>query len=36
MQKKNIFLMFAQNIDFWFTLDSPQRGRFNEYAQSMF
>ena len=27
---------FAQNIDYGYTLDSPQRGRPYEYQQSMF
>ena len=37
-QLKNlvIFLIFAQNIDFGYTLEPPQRGGSNEYPQSMF
>ena len=37
-QLKNfdILLIFAQNIDFWYTLDPPWRGGSNEYPQSMF
>ena len=30
------FLIFAQNMDFEYTLEPPQRGGFNEYPQSMF
>ena len=33
---KNIFLIFAQNIDFGYTLEPPRRGGSNEYPQSMF
>ena len=32
----DIFLIFAQNIDFGYTLEPPQRGGSNEYQQSMF
>ena len=32
----DIFLIFAQNIDCGYTLESPQRGGSNEYPQSMF
>ena len=32
----DIFLIFAQNIDCWYTLEPPQRGGSNEYPQSMF
>ena len=37
-QQKNfdIFLIFAQNIDFGYTLEPPRRGGSNEYHQSMF
>ena len=30
------FHIFAQNIDFGYTLEPPQRGGSNEYPQSMF
>ena len=30
------FLIFAQNIDFGYTLELPRRGGSNEYPQSMF
>ena len=33
---KNIFLIFAQNIDCEYTLEAPHRGGTNEYPQSMF
>ena len=32
----NIFLIFAQNIDYGYTLEPPQRGGSIEYPQSMF
>ena len=32
----DIFLIFAQNIDCRYTLESPRRGGSNEYPQSMF
>ena len=32
---KNIFLIFAQNIDCGYTLEPPHRGGSNEYPQSM-
>ena len=37
-QLKNfdIFLIFAQNIDYGYTLELPRRGGSNEYPQSMF
>ena len=35
-QKFDIFNVFAQNIDCWYTLEVPRRGSSNEYAQSMF
>ena len=31
-----IFLIFAQNIDYGYTLEPPRRGGSNEYPQSMF
>ena len=36
MKKCDIFLIFAQNIDFGYTLEPPQWGGSNEYTQSMF
>ena len=33
---KYIFLIFAQNIDYGYTLEPPRRGCSNEYPQSMF
>ena len=30
------FLIFAQNIDCWYSLEPPRRGGSNEYPQSMF
>ena len=35
-KKKDIFLIFAQNIDCGYTLEPPRRGGSNEYPQSMF
>ena len=35
-KKKDIFLIFAQNIDCGHTLEPPRRGGSNEYPQSMF
>ena len=35
-KKIDIFLIFAQNIDCWYTLEPPQRGGSKEYPQSMF
>ena len=32
----DIFLIFAQNIDCGYTLETPRRGGSNEYSQSMF
>ena len=32
----DIFLVSAQNIDCWYSLEPPQRGGSNEYPQSMF
>ena len=34
--KKNVFLIFAQNIDCGYKLEPPQGGGSNEYPQSMF
>ena len=36
MKKVDSFLIFAQNIDFGYMLEPPQRGGSNEYPQSMF
>ena len=36
MKYCDIFLIFAQNIDRGYTLESPQRCGSNEYQQSMF
>ena len=37
MKNFDIFLVFAQNIDYGYTLESPRRGGgSNEYPQSMF
>ena len=36
MKNFDIFLIFAQNIDCGYTLETPQRGGSNEYPQSMF
>ena len=35
-KKKDIFLVFAQDIDCGYTLEPPRRGGSNEYPQSMF
>ena len=37
-RNKNIYicLIFAQNIDYGYTLEPPRRGGSNEYTQSMF
>ena len=32
----DIFLISAQNIDCWYSIEPPQRGGSNEYPQSMF
>ena len=32
----DIFLIFAKNIDYRYTLEPPRGGGFNEYPQSMF
>ena len=32
----DIFLNFAENIDFGYSLELPQQGGSNEYPQSMF
>ena len=34
--KNSIFLISAQNIDYGYSLEPPQRGGSNEYPQSMF
>ena len=36
LEKIDIFLIFAQNIDCGYTLEPPRRGGSNEYPQSMF
>ena len=36
MKIVNIFLIFAQNIDCWYTLEPPHSDGSNEYPQSMF
>ena len=36
LKKFDIFLIFAQNIDWGYTLEPPRRGGSNEYPQSMF
>ena len=36
LEKNDIFLIFAQNIDRGYTLEPPRRGGSNEYPQSMF
>ena len=36
MKNFDIILIFAQNIDFGYTLESPQWGGSNKYPQSMF
>ena len=33
--KNDIFNIFAQNIDCWYTLEPPRRGGSNEYSQFM-
>ena len=35
-RKKNIFLIFAENIDCGYTLEPPRRSGSNKYPQSMF
>ena len=35
-KKNDIFLIFAQNIDYGYMLELPLRGSSNEYPQSMF
>ena len=35
-RKMICFLIFAQNIDCVYTLETPRRGGSNEYPQSMF
>ena len=36
LNKFDIFLIFAQNIDCGYTLEPPRRGGSNEYSQAMF
>ena len=36
MENCDSFLIFAQNIDRWHTLEPPQGGGSNEYPRSMF
>ena len=36
VKKIDIFLIFAQNIDYGYTFEPPRRGGSNEYPQSMF
>ena len=36
IQNSDIFHISAQNIDYGFSLEPPQRGGSNEYPQSMF
>ena len=36
MKSFDIFLIFAQNMDCWYTLEPPEWGGSNEYQQSMF
>ena len=36
MEKYDIFLIFAQNIDRGYSLEPPQWGDSNEYPQFMF
>ena len=35
-KKFDVFNIFAQNIDYGYTLEPPRRGGSNEYPQSMF
>ena len=35
IKKSDIFLISAQNIDCWYSLELPHRGSSNEYPQSM-
>ena len=35
-KKSDIFYVFAQNIDCWYSLEPPRRGGSNEYPQSLF
>ena len=35
-KKSYIFLISAQNIDCWYSLEPPRRGGSNEYPQSIF
>ena len=34
--KSGISLIFAQNLDYVYTLEPPYQGGYNEYPQSMF
>ena len=36
IKNSDIFLISAQNIDCWYSLEPPQRGGSNEYPQSMY
>ena len=36
MKNSNIFHIFAQNIDCWYSLELPRWGDPNEHPQSMF
>ena len=36
IKNSDIFHIFAQNIDYGYSLEPPRRGGFNEYPQSMF
>ena len=36
IKNSDIFLISAQNIDCWYSLEPPRRGGSNEYPQSMF
>ena len=36
VEKNRLFYIFAQNIDYGYTLELPERGGSNEYPQSMF
>ena len=36
LKNANIFLISAQNIECWYSLEPPRRGGSNEYPQSMF
>ena len=36
IKNSDIFQISAHNIDYWYSLEPPQRGGSNEYPQSMF